>query len=104
MECQFDLNPTFKSALLEKPSFEVRSQAFGRDRSGAFYWLFMVEKNRTTRSFDLSFHFFRIANVLFEYFEKMSMMIVRGVSLPSKTTTMKKRKSIRYFLSEIKMN
>ncbi|UJR13904.1 hypothetical protein I4U23_000910 [Adineta vaga] len=41
LETQFDHNQAFKTALVEKPSFEIRSQAFGRDRSGAFYWLFM---------------------------------------------------------------
>ncbi|CAF1081741.1 unnamed protein product [Adineta ricciae] len=41
LESQFDHNQAFRTALGEKPSFEVRSQPFGRDRSGAFYWLFM---------------------------------------------------------------
>ncbi|CAF3493871.1 unnamed protein product [Adineta steineri] len=41
LETQFDLNQGFKTALLEKQSFEIRSQSFGRDRSGASYWLFM---------------------------------------------------------------
>jgi len=41
LETQFDHNQGFKTALLEKQSFEVRSQPFGRDRSGASYWLFM---------------------------------------------------------------
>jgi hypothetical protein len=43
LETQFDHNQGFKTALVEKQSFEVRSQSFGRDRSGASYWLFMVE-------------------------------------------------------------
>jgi hypothetical protein len=43
LETQFDHNQGFKTALLEKQSFEVRSQSFGRDRSGASYWLFMVK-------------------------------------------------------------
>jgi hypothetical protein len=43
LETQFDHNQGFKTALLEKQSFEVRSQPFGRDRSGASYWLFMVQ-------------------------------------------------------------
>ncbi len=43
METQFDHNQGFKTALLEKQSFEIRSQTFGRDRSGASYWLFMVK-------------------------------------------------------------
>jgi hypothetical protein len=42
LETQFDHNQGFKTALLEKQSFEIRSQTFGRDRSGASYWLFMV--------------------------------------------------------------
>ncbi|CAF4475331.1 unnamed protein product, partial [Rotaria sp. Silwood2] len=41
LETQFDHNQGFKTALLEKQSFEVRSQPFGRDRSGASYWLFL---------------------------------------------------------------
>jgi hypothetical protein len=43
LETQFDHNQAFKTALLEKQAFEVRSQPFGRDRSGASYWLFLVK-------------------------------------------------------------
>ncbi|CAF3897837.1 unnamed protein product [Rotaria magnacalcarata] len=41
LETQFDYNQGFKTALIEKQAFEVRSQPFGRDRSGASYWLFL---------------------------------------------------------------
>jgi len=41
LETQFDHNTAFKTAVLEKPSFEIRSQPLGRDRSGASYWLIL---------------------------------------------------------------
>ncbi|CAF0919878.1 unnamed protein product [Didymodactylos carnosus] len=41
LESQFDQNQTFKVALQDKPSNEIRSQPLGRDRYGSSYWLFM---------------------------------------------------------------
>ncbi len=44
LELQFDRNQPLKTAVADKPSFDIRSKPFGRDRLGASYWLFTVQK------------------------------------------------------------
>ncbi|CAF1198781.1 unnamed protein product [Rotaria sordida] len=45
-EKQFDSDHTLKQFVANKPSIEIRSKPFGRDRFGASYWLFTVKKNK----------------------------------------------------------
>jgi hypothetical protein len=53
LEQQFDRHQSLKTAVADKPPFELTAKPFGRDRFGASYWLFTVNIHSTFHCIEL---------------------------------------------------